>query len=74
MMLLKRMLRFAKHQMVHNLSWKENIEWVENEPGIEYSTDHNIISNHIQNQNNAPFTTGLVWIDSTNLTNHPRRP
>ncbi|MES2004606.1 MAG: TonB-dependent receptor [Bacteroidota bacterium] len=51
-----------------NLSWRENIGngWKMN-LGLSYSTDHNDISNHIQNQSNAPVTTGLLWIDSTNF-------
>jgi vitamin B12 transporter len=52
----------------NNLSWKENLGqgWKMN-LGLSYSTDHNDISNQVQNQNNAPVTTGQVWIDSTNF-------
>jgi vitamin B12 transporter len=40
--------------------WKLNL-------GLSYSTDHTEITNQIQNQNNTPVSTGLVWIDSTNI-------
>ena len=52
----------------NNLSWRENIGngWKMN-LGLSFSTDHNDIFNHIQNQNNQPVTTGQVWIDSTNF-------
>ncbi|MEO7531767.1 MAG: TonB-dependent receptor [Sediminibacterium sp.] len=52
----------------NNLSWKENLGhgWKMN-LGLSYSTDHNIISNEIQNQNNARVSTGQIWIDSTNF-------
>ena len=52
----------------NNLSWRENLGngWKMN-LGLSYSTDHNDISNQIQNQNNQPVSTGLVWIDSTNF-------
>jgi vitamin B12 transporter len=52
----------------NNFSWKENLGngWKMN-LGLSYSTDHNDINNQIQNQNNAPVTTGLYWIDSTNF-------
>ncbi len=51
-----------------NLSLRENIGngWKMN-LGLSYSTDHNKIGNQIQNQNNLPATSGLVWIDSTNF-------
>jgi len=52
----------------NNLSWRENLGhgWKMN-LGLSYSTDHNDITNQIQNQNNARISTGLVWIDSTNF-------
>jgi len=52
----------------NNLSWRENLGhgWKMN-LGLSFSTDHNDISNQIQNQNNARISTGLVWIDSTNF-------
>ncbi|MCW3087536.1 MAG: TonB-dependent receptor [Sediminibacterium sp.] len=51
-----------------NLSWRENIGngWKMN-LGLSYSTDHNDITNQIENQNNQPAVTGLAWIDSTNF-------
>ncbi len=52
----------------NNLSWRENLGhgWKMN-LGLSYSTDHNDISNQIQNQNNMAVSTGSVWIDSTNF-------
>ncbi len=52
----------------NNLSWRENLGhgWKMN-LGLGYSTDHNDITNQIENQNNLPVTTGRVWIDSTNF-------
>ena len=52
----------------NNLSWRENLGhgWKMN-LGLGFSTDHNTISNQIQNQNNVPVSTGSVWIDSTNF-------
>ncbi len=52
----------------NNLSWRENLGhgWKMN-LGLSYSTDHNDISNQIQNQNNVAVSTGSVWIDSTNF-------
>ncbi len=40
--------------------WKLNL-------GLSYSTDHNDITNQIQNQYNQPASSGLFWIDSTNF-------
>lgn len=52
----------------NNLSWRENLGhgWKMN-LGLGFSTDHNDITNQIQNQNNQPAVTGSVWIDSTNF-------
>jgi hypothetical protein len=52
----------------NNLSWRENLGngWKMN-LGLSFSTDHNNITNQIQNQYNTPVTTGLLWIDSTNF-------
>ncbi|MEO8172915.1 MAG: TonB-dependent receptor, partial [Sediminibacterium sp.] len=66
---LKNAFELKNSNWYNNLSWKENIGngWKMN-LGLSYSTDHNDISNQIQNQNNAKVSTGLVWIDSTNFT------
>ncbi len=52
----------------NNLSWRENLGkgWKMN-LGAGFSTDHNDITQQVQNQDNKPVTTGLVWIDSTNF-------
>ncbi len=65
---LKNAFALQNTNWYNNLSYRENIGngWKMN-LGLSYSTDHNIISNQIQNQNNAPVTTGLLWIDSTNF-------
>lgn len=51
-----------------NLSWRENLGqgWKMN-LGLSFSTDHNDITNQIQNQQNFPVYTGPSWIDSTNF-------
>ncbi|MDB5211447.1 MAG: TonB-dependent receptor [Sediminibacterium sp.] len=66
---LKNAFALKNTNWYNNLSWRENLGhgWKMN-LGLSYSTDHNDISNHIQNQNNAQVSTGLVWIDSTNFT------
>jgi hypothetical protein len=60
---------------LHNVNWYNNLSWRESlgggwkmNLGMGYSTDRNRISQQIQNQSNAPVTTGLNWIDSTNFT------
>jgi hypothetical protein len=60
---------------LHNANWYNNLSWRESlgggwkmNLGIGYSTDRNRISQQIQNQSNAPVTTGFNWIDSTNFT------
>lgn len=60
---------------LHNVNWYNNLSWRESlgggwkmNLGMGYSTDRNRISQQIQNQSNAPVTTGLTWIDSTNFT------
>jgi len=60
---------------LHNVNWYNNLSWRESlgggwkmHLGMGYSTDRNRISQQIQNQSNAPVTTGLMWIDSTNFT------
>jgi hypothetical protein len=52
----------------NNLSWRENLGkgWKMN-LGAGFSTDHNDITQQVQNQDNKPVTTGLAWIDSTNF-------
>lgn len=54
--------------LYNNFSWRENIGngWKMN-LGASFSTDHNDITNQVQNANNAPVTTGQLWIDSTNF-------
>ncbi|MES2328478.1 MAG: TonB-dependent receptor [Bacteroidota bacterium] len=65
---LKNAFALKNTNWYNNLSWRENLGhgWKMN-LGLSYSTDHNDISNHIQNQNNMQVSTGLVWIDSTNF-------
>jgi len=65
---LKNAFALQNTNWYNNLSYRENIGngWKMN-LGLSYSTDHNIISNQIQNQNNTPVTTGQIWIDSTNF-------
>ncbi len=50
-----------------NLSMRENLGhgWKMN-LGLSYSTDHNDIKNQIQDQQNKPVKTGLIWIDANN--------
>lgn len=52
----------------NNLSWRESLGhgWKMN-LGLSFSTDHNDITNEIQNQQNLHVTTGQSWIDSTNM-------
>lgn len=52
----------------NNVSWRESLGkgWKMN-LGAGFSTDHNDITQQIQDQNNKPFTTGRLWIDSTNF-------
>lgn len=57
-----------------NTNWYNNLSLRENLGGgwklnlsLGYSTDHNDITNQIQNQQNKPVTTGSAWIDSTNF-------
>jgi vitamin B12 transporter len=66
---LKNAFGLKNTNLYNNLSWKENLGngWKMN-LGLSYSTDHNDITNQIQNQNNVKATTGQVWIDSTNFT------
>ena len=65
---LKNAFALKNTNWYQNLSWRENLGngWKMN-LGLSYSTDHNKINNEIQNQNNQPVTTGLLWIDSTNF-------
>lgn len=65
---LKNAFELKNTNWYNNVSWKENLGngWKMN-LGLSYSTDHNTISNQIQNQNNARVSTGLAWIDSTNF-------
>lgn len=65
---LKNAFSLKNTNWYNNLSWRENIGngWKMN-LGLSYSTDHNDIFSQIQNQKNAPVTTGLLWIDSTNF-------
>jgi vitamin B12 transporter len=65
---LKNAFSLKNTDWYNNVSWRENLGngWKMN-LGLSYSTDHNDIYNHIQNQNNQAVTTGLVWIDSTNF-------
>jgi len=65
---LKNAFGLKNSNWYNNLSWRENLGhgWKMN-LGLSYSTDHNDISNQIQNQNNMAVSTGSVWIDSTNF-------
>jgi hypothetical protein len=65
---LKNAFSLKNTNWYNNLSWRENIGngWKMN-LGLSFSTDHNDIMNQIQDQNNKPFTSGQVWIDSTNF-------
>lgn len=58
----------------NNVSWRENLGngWKMN-IGLSFSTNHDDISNQIQNQNNQYVTTGLYYIDSTNFTLNSRQ-
>jgi len=65
---LKNAFALKNTNWYNNFSYRENIGngWKMN-LGLSYSTDHNILSQQIQNQSNTPVTTGLLWIDSTNF-------
>ena len=66
--LLKNAFGLKNTNWYNNLSWRENIGngWKMN-LGLSFSTDHNDITNQVQNQLNLPALTGLIWIDSTNF-------
>lgn len=65
---LKNAFSLQNTNWYQNLSLRENLGqgWKMN-LGLSYSTDHNIIMNQVQNQQNLPVTTGQLWIDSTNF-------
>jgi vitamin B12 transporter len=67
--LLKTAFGLKNTNWYNNLSWRENLGngWKMN-IGLSFSTNHDDISNQIQNQNNQYITTGLYYIDSTNFT------
>ncbi len=65
---LKNAFALQNTNWYNNISWRENLGngWKMNLGG-GYSTDHNIISQQIQNQSNLPVVTGFNWIDTTNF-------
>lgn len=66
--LLKNAFGLSNTNWYNNLSLHENLGggWKMN-LALAFSTDHNNITNQIQDQQNKPATTGQVWIDSTNF-------
>jgi len=72
--LLKNAFGLKNTNWYNNLSWRENLGngWKMN-LGLSFSTNHDDISNQIQNQNNQYTTTGLYYIDSTNFTLNSRQ-
>ncbi|WP_078829624.1 TonB-dependent receptor [Sediminibacterium ginsengisoli] len=66
--LLKNAFGLRNTNWYNNLSLRESLGngWKLN-LGLSYSTDHSKLQNQIQDQNNNPYTSGMVWIDSTNF-------
>ena len=66
--LLKNAFGLENTNWYQNLSWRENLGqgWKMN-LAMGFSTDHNDITQQIQNQGNQPILVGLPWIDSANF-------